>query len=359
LKKIIFTGGGSAGHVTPNIAIMEVFLKEGWEIHYIGTKDGIEKRLIEKIKGVKYHEINAGKLRRYKSIENLKDPFRVIHGVGQSIAIIKRIKPDVIFSKGGFVSVPVVMGAWINRVPAIIHECDFTPGLANKIAIPFAKKVCVTFPDTLKHLKGNKGICTGTPIRKELLLGNKENGYKLCGFQLEQLGNVNKPIITMVGGSLGAKSINECLRRTINKLTVNFNVIHICGKGNLDEGLSGVEGYKQFEYLSEELPDILAVSDIIISRAGANSIFEFLALKKPNLLIPLPLSASRGDQILNAQYFEKCGYSKVLKQEEMDEKTLMRDIYDLYDNRRIYINNMKANDKIDSVNEIVKAIKSI
>jgi UDP-N-acetylglucosamine--N-acetylmuramyl-(pentapeptide) pyrophosphoryl-undecaprenol N-acetylglucosamine transferase len=359
LKRIVFTGGGSAGHVTPNIAIMEVFLKEGWEIHYIGTKDGIEKRLIEKIKGVKYHEINAGKLRRYKSIENLKDPFRVIHGVGQSIAIINRIKPDVIFSKGGFVSVPVVMGAWVNRVPAIIHECDFTPGLANKIAIPFAKKVCVTFPDTLKHLKSNKGVCTGTPIRKELLLGNKEKGYKMCGFQLNQSENVNKPVITMVGGSLGAKSINECLRKVIDKLTVDFNVIHICGKGNLDAALNRIDGYKQFEYLSEELPDVLAASDIIISRAGANSIFEFLALKKPNLLIPLPISASRGDQILNALYFEKCGYSKVLKQEEMNEKTLLHNIYDLYENRRFYRNNMKENDKIDSVREIVEVIKSI
>ena len=353
MKKIVFTGGGSAGHVTPNLALMDVFLKENWEIHYIGTKDGIEKELISKIKEIKYHEISAGKLRRYISKENLKDPFKVLKGVLEAKKIIRDLKPDVIFSKGGFVSVPVVMGAWFNRIPAVIHECDYTPGLANKIAIPFAKKICVTFPDTLKYIKGKKGVFTGTPIRKELFLGKKEEGLKICGF------NSNKPIIMVVGGSLGAGSVNVAIRNIVKQLTTKYQIIHLCGRDKIDKNLDKVDGYKQYEYLNEELPHVLSAADLVISRAGANSIFELLSLNKPNILIPLPLSSSRGDQILNAKYFETQGFSKVLMQEEVNDSTLLESINYVYDNREGFIENMKKGSSKNSVKEIVDIIKSV
>lgn len=350
MNKIVFTGGGSAGHVTPNIAIMGYFIKKGWEVHYIGTEDGIEKGLISKIPNVTYHAISAGKLRRYLSVENLKDPFKVIKGIFEAKKIIKSIKPDVVFSKGGFVSVPVVMGAKFNGVPAVTHECDFTPGLANKLAIPFCKKVCVTFPDTLKHLKGQKGICTGTPIRKEILEGIADKGYKTCRLTKD------KPVILIVGGSLGAQKINQTIRKILKKILKDFNVVHICGKNNVDQSFEGVDGYRQYEYLNKELPDVFAMASVIVSRAGANSIFEFLALNKPNLLIPLPLSASRGDQILNARYFEEKGYSKVLMQENMTEELLLSSINELYSQRQKYIDKMKNDSNTDSVKKIIDVI---
>jgi len=346
------TGGGSAGHVTPNLALIPHLLKDQWEIHYIGTEDGIEHTLISNLPQVTYHSVKSGKLRRYMDVKNLTDPFKVMMGIGQSMGIIRTLKPRVIFSKGGFVSVPIVVGGWINRVPVVIHESDITPGLANKIAIPFAQKVCTTFPETLQHIKEGKGIHTGTPIRQELFHGDGEKGRRLCGFVPD------KPVLLMMGGSLGAVSINKVLRKILKKLTTRFQVVHICGKGNIDPEYQDMKDYKQFEYIGEELPHILAMADIIISRAGANSIYEFLALRKPNLLIPLPLSASRGDQILNARSFEKQGFSKVLPQEELNEDSLYLAILDLYRNRSQYVNAMRSGSSVNGVDKILEVIYS-
>lgn len=335
MKRIILTGGGTAGHVTPNLALISELKRQGWEIHYIGTKDGIEQKLISEVPGVAYFSIKSGKLRRYLDIKNLTDPFRVLAGIGQSVSLIRKIKPAIIFSKGGFVSVPVVIGGWINKVPVIVHESDITPGLANKIASRFAKFVCTTFPETVEHFPPGKAIHTGTPIRQELFTGSAQRGKRLCGF------TEDKPAVLVMGGSLGAVAINNAVRAMLDKLTRRFNVIHICGSGNYDSSLENHPGYKQFEYVSAELPDLLALADLVVSRAGANSIFEFLALKKPALLIPLPLSASRGDQILNARSFEKLGFSRLLEQEEMTEKTLYKNIVKLYLNRKQYISAME------------------
>lgn len=271
--------------------------------------------------------------------------------MAEAFNIIRKEKPDIVFSKGGFVAVPVVIGAYFNKIPVIAHESDITPGLANKISTPYLTKICVTFPESLKYIKGKKGVLTGTPIRKELFKGSPEKAIKICGFKED------KPIIFIIGGSLGSKFINDNLRNVLNTLLKQFNVIHICGKGNLDKSLDGKEGYKQYEYVKEELPDFLNSADIVISRAGANVIFELLALKKPNILIPLSKKSSRGDQILNARSFEKSGYSIVLEEENTSKENLLDKINYLYQNKDSYIENMKKSPVQDGVENIVTLIE--
>ena len=330
MKTIVLTGGGTAGHVTPNIALIPSLQEEGWNIQYIGSKKGIEKELIEKT-NIPYHGISSGKLRRYMSVENLKDPFKVVKGLFEAYNLLRKIKPNVVFSKGGFVTVPVVLAARMLGIPVIIHESDITPGLANKIASKGAKVICVNFPETLKYV-GNKGVLTGTPIRKELFDGKAGVGRKLCGFEED------KPVLLVMGGSLGSVKINNCLRETLNDLQRDFNIVHICGKNNVDESLKGIKGYCQFEYVGEELPHLFAMADMMLSRAGANALAEIVALKLPNLLVPLSKETSRGDQILNANSMMKQGYSLVLQEEELTPETLMTNIHELYKN----LNNYKA-----------------
>lgn len=352
MKRIVLTGGGTAGHVTPNIALIPKLQKLGWEIHYIGSYNGIEKKLIRD-QGIPYYGISSGKLRRYKDIKNLTDPLKVVKGIGQATRLIRKIKPNVVFSKGGFVTVPVIIGAKLNGVPSIIHESDMTPGLANRISIPFATKVCTTFPETLNHLPKNKAVLTGTPIREEILEGQKNRARKICGF------DQNKPVLLMMGGSLGAVRVNNILRSALNDILKNYQFIHLCGKGNIDRNLENVNGYKQFEYISKGLSDIFALSDIVISRAGANSISELLALKKPNILIPLPASASRGDQILNATSFESHGYSYVLKEEDMNKRSILDAINTVFNDRSNYIKKMDSSNSNNGIDNILDLITEI
>ena len=323
MPKIVLTGGGTAGHVTPNIALIPTLREMGYEIEYIGSKDGIEKRLIEN-QGIPYHAISSGKLRRYLSAKNLSDPFRIMKGYSEAKKLLDEIKPDIVFSKGGYVSVPVVYAASKKKIPAIIHESDITPGLANKLCFKKADKICCNFPETLQYLPEGKAVLTGSPIRSELFSGTRPAGLRLCGF------DGSKPVIMVIGGSLGAVSVNEQVRHALPGLLENFDVAHICGKGNLDETLSDTKGYKQFEYLQSELRHLFACCDIVISRAGANAICELLALKKPALLIPLPTAGSRGDQLLNAESFEKQGFSLVLREEDMTDETLIDSVKELY-----------------------------
>ncbi|OPJ60852.1 undecaprenyldiphospho-muramoylpentapeptide beta-N-acetylglucosaminyltransferase [Clostridium oryzae] len=348
--KIIMTGGGSAGHVTPNLALIPKLKENGFDVQYIGTENGIEKKIIMD-QNIKYHAISSGKLRRYFDVKNFTDPFKVIKGIFEAKSIIKREKPDVVFSKGGFVSVPVVMGAFFNGVPVVSHESDMTPGLANKISLPYCSKICVTFPETLQHINKDKGVLTGTPIRKELLEGSRIKGMRFCGF------DKSRPILLIIGGSLGSKVINDAIRKNINQILEKYQVIHICGKGNLDSSITS-EGYRQFEYISDELPDLLACADIVVSRAGANVIYELLALKKPNLLIPLSRKSSRGDQILNANSFKNRGFSVVLEEEELTEEKLMSYIEELYLNRGKFIAKMNDSGIENAVDKIVDVIMS-
>lgn len=349
-KKIIMTGGGSAGHVTPNIALFERLKELNYDIEYIGTEKGIERSIIEKEK-IKYHVISSGKLRRYFDVKNFTDPFKVVKGIFQSYRIIKKVKPNVVFSKGGFVSVPVVIGAHLNKVPVISHESDITPGLANKLCTPYCTKVCVTFPETLKYIDSKKAVLTGTPVRSELKNGNRLIGIKKCGFDMD------KPILLVIGGSLGSKFINDVIRKNIKKFLSEYQIIHICGKGNIDKNLENVRGYRQFEFVEDDLKDFLKASDIVISRAGANVIFELLTLKKPNILVPLSKKSSRGDQILNANSFKKCGYSEVIQEEELTCDLLLEKLNEVYKNREKYIENMKKSSQGNSIDIIINLIE--
>lgn len=349
MKRIILTGGGTAGHVTPNIALLPGLKDAGYEIFYIGSYEGIERKLIEDLE-IPYYGISSGKLRRYKSLKNLSDPFRVVRGYFQARSLIGKIKPDLVFSKGGFVSVPVVLAAGHKKVPVIIHESDMTPGLANRIAMKSAAKICCNFPETLRYLPAKKAVLTGSPIRHELLLGNKMAGLDLCNF------GTDKPIILVVGGSTGAVRVNEAVRAILPDLLKKFQVVHLCGKGKTDESLNGLAGYIQFEYISKEMRDLFAMSDIVISRAGANAICELLALKKPNLLIPLSAGASRGDQILNARSFLEHGYSSVLPEEDLTPETLKKAVFDLCENRYQFIDNMSLSEQNHAIDKILDLI---
>ena len=352
MKRIVLTGGGTAGHVTPNIALLPKLKEEGYDIHYIGSYDGIERKLIEEF-DIPYYGISSGKLRRYFDPKNFSDPFKVIKGYTEASSLIKRLKPDVVFSKGGFVSVPVVLAAKRRGVPSIIHESDMTPGLANKICIPCAKKVCTNFPETLKNIPGNKAVLTGSPIRQELFEGNKEKGLTFCGFDNK------KPVLLIIGGSLGSQVVNEAVRSILPELLEQFQIIHLCGKGKVDSSLNGTKGYVQFEYIKQELTDLFAASDLIISRAGANAICEILALRKPNILIPLSAAASRGDQILNANSFKKQGFSFVLPEEELSSKTLMEAVKEVYEHKNDYIVAMEKSPLNDAIETIMQLIKEV
>ena len=351
MKKIILTGGGTAGHVTPNIALLPLLKAQGFEIHYIGSKDGLEKELIE-AEGIPYHGISAGKLRRYFDIKNITDIFRVIRGFGNAFSIIRQIKPDIVFSKGGFVTVPVLAAARMLRVKSVSHESDLTPGLANKISGPFTNKICVSFPETLAHLPTHKGVLTGSPIRKELLQGDKSKGLELC-----QWSDGGKPVIIVTGGSLGAAAINNAVREILPQLLSKYRVIHLCGKGNLAE--IELPGYAQFEYVKDELADLYALADIVVSRAGANTLFELLSMKKPNLLIPLPQGSSRGDQILNAESFALQGFSKILPEGKITDERLLNSIDLLYNERTIYANNMAAHELNDGAAQVITVINDV
>ena len=351
MKRIVLTGGGTAGHVTPHLALLPHLLEEGWDVHYIGTRDGIEHDMMN-LPGVTYHSVKSGKLRRYHDWKNFTDPFRVIAGAFQSARLMGKLKPDVCFSKGGFVSVPVVVGAWLHRVPTLCHESDLTPGLANKICSKFARRIATTFPECAEHL-GKKAVCTGTPMRPELFQGSREKGLRLCGF------SGSKPVLLMMGGSTGAQSVNKALREALPGLLPEMDVLHLTGKGNLDESLASLPGYCQFEFLSAELPDVLACADFILSRAGSNAICEFQALKKPMLLVPYPKGASRGDQILNAESFRQRGLCHVLLQENMTADTLTDAIHQLMRDKDTLIRNLTAAPPADGTLPVLNLIHEI
>lgn len=352
MKRIVLTGGGTAGHVTPNIALMPRLRELGYDIQYVGSHKGMEKDLIEK-EGIPYIGISCGKLRRYISAENIADAFRVLKGLSDAKRVLKKIKPDIVFSKGGFVSVPVVFAAKKLGIPVIIHESDMTPGLANKLSFPKATKVCCNFPETLEHLPADKAVLTGSPIRQELLSGDKDRARRFCGFEEE------KPVILVMGGSLGAAAVNDAVRAILPTLLKDFQVIHLCGKDKLDKSLIGTKNYVQFEYVSGELHDLFALADIVVSRAGANAICELLALRKPTLLIPLSASASRGDQILNARSFEKQGFSMVMEEEEITNEKLLEAVLSLYENRASFVDAMNKSSMQDPIETIIGLIEEL
>lgn len=350
MKTIVLTGGGTAGHVTPNLALLPILRKEGYTIYYIGSENGIEKELME-AENIPYYGVPTGKVRRYLSKENVKDMVKVVKGVTEARRLIRDLKPDIVFSKGGFVAVPVVLGAKANGVPVVIHESDMTPGLANKVASKTARVICTTFKETLAYLDKEKGIHTGSPLRASLFEGDKMKGLKQCNFTKD------KPVLLMMGGSLGARRLNEVLRESLQELTKQFQIVHLCGRGNLAEELKEVSGYQQFEYVKEGLEDLMAMADIVVSRAGSNAICEIVALRKPNLLIPLSKSASRGDQIENAYSFAKQGFSMVLEEESLSREVFLKEILMLFEKREEFIHNMSRFDFEQGTNRVMEQIR--
>ena len=351
-RKIVLTGGGTLGHVTPHLALIPHLQEAGYEIHYIGTEDGMEAPKMRSVPGVHYHAVKSGKLRRYFSWKNFTDPFRVLAGAVQSARLMGSIRPDVVFSKGGFVAVPVVFGAWLHRIPVLCHESDLTPGLANKLCRPFARRFATTFPECAEAL-GKKAEMTGTPLRPELFQGSREAGLRLFGFTGE------KPVLLMMGGSSGAQSVNLALRKALPRLLSDFDVAHICGKGNLEPGLEGTEGYWQAEFLDAELPDALAATELVLSRAGANALCEFQQLGRPMLLVPYPMEASRGDQILNAQSLKKRGLCHVLMQDEMNPLSLADAIRDTWADREALTRALREAPPADGTERVLEMIEEI
>ena len=351
-KSIVLTGGGTAGHVVPNLALVDELREAGFDVQYIGAARSIEYELTCDA-GLVFHEISAGKLRRSFSpasiVMNIRDQLAFAKGIHDARRVLAKLRPSLVFSKGGYVSVPVVIAARLLGIKSIIHESDITPGLANKLSFPFARRICVSFPETLARVPRNKGVLTGTPLRPEIFRGDKSAGLRITGF------TDTKPVLLIIGGSSGSHVINEAVRAALPALLNDFQVAHIAGKGNtvlLDQG-----GYAQFEYLKSDLPHVLSASDIVISRAGANAIQELLALRKASLLIPLS-KASRGDQVQNAESFARRGLAAVLPEESLTPETLTREARKLYAERQVFIDKMAHSKQSNGREEIVKLILS-
>ena len=347
--RIVLTGGGTAGHITPHIAMLPRLRAQGFDIHYIGTRSGMEFALIER-EGIPFHAISAGKLRRYFDMKNAADLLRIGKGYAQALGILRRLRPDVLLSKGGFVSSPVVWAAWAQRIPAIIHESDISPGLANRLSMPFAARVCYTFPETERYLKRGQGVLTGLPVREELGAGDAAAGREFCRF------DAGRPVVLIIGGSQGSGLLNTIIRDGLAALLPDFQVCHLCGKGHLAAELTQTRGYAQFEYVHDELPHLLALADIVVARSGATTLFELLALHKANLLIPLSKQASRGDQILNARSFAQQGFSRVLMEDELNQQTFLAALHEVYAQRDSYAAAMagaQAQRAVDAVMEVI------
>ena len=336
MSKIAFTGGGTVGHVSVNLSLIPTALEKGHQVFYIGSKSGIEREMIEsQISNIKYYPISSGKLRRYVSFENAKDVFKVLKGILDARRVLKKEKPDLLFSKGGFVSVPVVIAARSLNIPTIIHESDLTPGLANKISLKFSKKIYTTFEDTLKYLPKDKADFVGATIREDLKEGNQQKGYEITGFDSD------KKVLLVMGGSLGSKKLNDIIRENLEALLHDYQIIHLTGHGLVDESYKQ-KGYIQYEFVKEELTHLLSITDTVVSRAGSNAIYEFLTLRIPMLLIPLGLDQSRGDQIDNAKYFESKGYGKMIPEDQLTQFKLLEQLKQIESHRNDITHQMES-----------------
>ncbi len=320
MKTICFTGGGSSGHVTPNLAIINALSEDKLQLIYIGSKAGIEKNLVTN-ENIPYYPIQSGKLRRYFSWQNFIDPLKILAGICQSFKILRKKQVDLVFSKGGFVSFPVVFAAYLKKIPVICHESDLVPGLANKLSFPFCEKICVTFAQSANNISyKNKTMITGAPVRKALFKGDKNSIIKK--YNLDK----TKKTLLITGGGAGSKVINDTVQMILEDLIEHYNIIHITGKDKLNKNFETIPGYIQVEYLQEQMSDAMNLADIVISRAGSNTLYELILLKKNHILIPLSKKASRGDQIDNARYFEKAGLSTVIEEEKLSKETLLEAI---------------------------------
>jgi len=345
MLKIVFTGGGTAGHIMPNLAIIENL--KNCKIYYFGS-DGMEKNILSKYKNITFVEIPSVKFIRSFTLKNLKIPFKLIKSISYCRKKLEEIKPNLIFSKGGYVSIPVALAGSKLGINILTHESDLSIGLANKIIARKSKHICCSFKETASKY-GKNSIFTGSPIRKKILQGNKSIIIKRHNIK------ENKPIITIVGGSLGAQAINEIIWNNIEKLTNKYNIIHIVGKGKLKKEYNNKSSYIQIEF-ADDIENYFKASDLVITRAGSNTIFELLAIQKPMILIPLPKKSSRGDQLLNAEIFKKQKFAKVILQENLDINTLESTINNTLINKSTYINNMKQSQNYNGNKKIEELI---
>ena len=345
----MITGGGTAGHVIPSFPVIERLLADGLQVSFIGSTSGFEERLVEDL-DVRFYGITTGKLRRYFSLENVLDVFRVFVGIQQAFALIRRLKPVVVFSKGGYVAFPVVVAAWMNRVPVVAHESDLTPGLANRLCLPFVKSLCLNFAET--QVRARNVLVTGTAVRPDLLNGNAAHGRVWLGV------TDGTRILVVVGGSLGAAAINSVVRESLGTLCEDFFVVHVCGVGQIDAQFDQAN-YRQFEYISKEWGDVLAAAALVITRSGANALYELLVLRKVNILIPLTRRASRGDQIENAEMAERAGWSFVLPEEILDRDSLVNAVAFIERDRDPWQNNLRTFKARDSVTLIYNELARV
>jgi UDP-N-acetylglucosamine--N-acetylmuramyl-(pentapeptide) pyrophosphoryl-undecaprenol N-acetylglucosamine transferase len=350
-KKIVLTGGGTAGHILPNLALAPYLEKEGYEVLYFGSHSPMDQNLVESMSGLAFVRIASGKLRRYFDFQNIIDLFYILQGCVQSWLKLRRIKPVLVFAKGGFVSVPVVWASWCLKIPVLLHESDISPGLANRLMIPFAKCICLSFPQTLSQLPTSKTRLTGLPVRSFLLQGEAIKGRQICNF------NTSKPILMVMGGSQGSQVLDTFIWNNLALLLESYQLIHLARKQLKNEPVPLLEGYRFFEFVNEELAHLYACADIIMSRSGANTLFEILHLKKPALLIPLPKSVSRGEQISNAKAFKELSCGEMLEQENMDIETVLTLCKKLYVNKSDYMANMSKWTSVDAAEKIMETIR--
>lgn len=352
-KKVFFTGGGTGGHVYPALAIIEELNKNGkYDISWIGSKNGMEYNIITNY-GIKFHSIPSGKLRRYFSFLNFIDLFKIIAGFIKSFFILIKYRPDIIFSKGGYVTVPPIIISKILKIKSVTHESDMSPGLATKINSKFVNKILLPYEETKKYFKTelhDKLITTGNPIRKEFFSTDKINGRKIMGF------TNNRPVILVLGGSLGAKEVNDLILDAKDLLINDYNIYHQMGDNKFVE--TDTDSYKTTPFIREHMADIISASDIIISRAGASAVWEFATVGIPAIFIPLTVG-SRGDQMLNARYSEKRGISLVLTGGEINADCLNRSINKLNSNKAGMIKVMNEFKSYSSSQQIVQVIEEL
>ena len=322
MNKLLVVGGGTAGHVIPALPVIEHCLAAGWQATFVGTHSGLEEGLVKHLP-IEFRAIQSGKLRRYWSWQNVTDVLRVLVAILQALGLMLRNRPDVVFSKGGFVSFPVVFAAWLLRIPVVAHESDLSPGLANRLCAPFIRTLCVSFAATVAAVANPKRVVhTGTPVRQELLQGDAARGREALG-----LTEDGPPLLVITGGSLGAENLNRVVLDAAPELAQDFRVFHVCGAGKTSD--VSIPGYEQVEYVGAGWGDILAAADVVVSRAGANALFELLALRKLNLLVPLTAQVSRGDQLENAEFARAAGLSLVVQEADLTVQSLQQALAEL------------------------------
>lgn len=357
MKTIVFTGGGTGGHIYPGLAIAESFTqKYDCKVIWLGNKEGMDKSIVEQA-GLEFFGISSGKFRRAINFKNLTDIFKIIRGYFEAKKLLKKIKPDLVFSKGGYVSVPPVRAASAMKIPVFTHESDVTPGLATRLNAPLAEKIYVPYQETkdcFKEELQSRITVSGNPVRSAFFTKEGQKGFDFLNFPKE------KKLICVLGGSQGAKQINDLIDSVYKELGDIASIVHQRGKGNLNPSIPKDDAaYRQFEYINDELPSVLKASTLVISRAGAGTLWECASAGKPMLLIPLKGIGTRGDQVLNAELFAKHGSARVLNTSEENKESFLNIIKELLLNDELLLQMSSESYRMSSGNASEKIADDI